>query len=183
MYVQTPHSNTSARYYGLASLVKVRYRFFHTRTSSPVRSCRARQARADQSQFAHRTTICFSASAIMVICCFASLCICCLLGLAACITQPQQGANPYFAPYLKPDELPDGALMPLFNEIWTVIGSGLSHPNFTKQVDLVATGIFSQYSFHGEAVGTEIGIAAPTYLDGNPGKPCFAAWCCLVHAA
>ena len=87
-----------------------------------------------------------------------------------CVTQPQQGANPYFAPYLEPGELPDGATLPLFHEIWTVMGSGLTSLNFTTQVDLVSTGIFSQYSFQGNATGLDIALAAPTYLDDKLGR-------------
>lgn len=70
--------------------------------------------------------------------------------------------------------------MPLFPEIWTVMGAGLSHPNFTQQVDLVAISIFSQYSFHGQVTGTEAGVAAPVYLDGMLGAPaCLVPLVCI----
>ena len=100
---------------------------------------------------------------------FGSLLLISLHTLASCSTEPQQGANPHFAPYLKPGELPDGAVMPLFHEIWTVIGGGLTNPNFTAQVNLVAPSIFSQYSYHGLATSTAVAIGAPTYLDGKLG--------------
>ena len=100
---------------------------------------------------------------------FVSLLLLSLQTLASCLTEPKQGANPHFAPYLKSGELPDGAVMPLFHEIWTVIGGGLTNPNFTAQVDLVTPSIFSQYSYHGLATSIAVAAAAPTYLDGELG--------------
>ena len=84
-------------------------------------------------------------------------------------SQPSPVTNPYFAPYLKPGEIPDGATIPLFHEVWTIMGSDLTDPNFTAQVDLAATQIFSSH-FPTKATGSSAGVAAPTYLDGLPGK-------------
>ena len=49
------------------------------------------------------------------------------------------------------------------------MGSGLTDPNFTAQVDLAATQIFSK-PYPTKATGSSASVAAPTYLDGYPGK-------------
>lgn len=92
-----------------------------------------------------------------------------LVSQASGASPPQQGVGPYFAPYLKPGEIPDGVTIPLFHEVWTIMGSDLTNPNFTAQVDIVATQIFSEH-FPTRATGSYVGVAAPTYLDGHPGK-------------
>ncbi len=84
-------------------------------------------------------------------------------------SQTLQGSNPYFAPYLRPGELPDGAVMPLFQEVWRIIGYQLTVPNFTAKVDQVSETIFAAYSFHGQATGSMASTAALTQLDGQLG--------------
>ncbi len=92
-----------------------------------------------------------------------------LVSQASCATPPPATIGPYFAPYLKPGEIPDGVTIPLFHEVWTIMGSDLTNPNFTAQVNIAATLIFSEH-FPTRAVGSSVGVAAPTYLDGQPGK-------------
>ena len=79
---------------------------------------------------------------------------------------PAQATTIYFAPYLKPGELPDGALLPLMHEVWTIMGADTTSSSFAAEVDTIA------YNFwpHTQATGIEIGKAAPTYLDGKLGK-------------
>ena len=92
-----------------------------------------------------------------------------LVSQASGASPPQQGVGPYLAPYLKPGEIPDGVTIPLFHEVWTIMGSGLTTPNFTAQVDIVATQIFSEH-FPTRATGSSVGVAAPTLLDGHAGN-------------
>ena len=80
-----------------------------------------------------------------------------------------QGSNPYFAPYLKPGELPDDARMPLFQEVWRIIGYRMNEPNVTARVKRVAEGIFAAYSYHGQVTMSIVSMPAPTHLDGHLG--------------
>lgn len=98
-----------------------------------------------------------------------ALIICLAAATCRIVAQPLQGSNPYFAPYLAPGELPDGTLMPLFQEIWRVMGSQLMTTNFTAKVDQVSKTIFAAYSYHGQAMALVVSKAAPTQLDGHPG--------------
>lgn len=93
-----------------------------------------------------------------------------LVSQASCASPPPATIGPYFAPYLKPGEIPDGVTIPLFHEVWTIMGSDLTNPNFTAQVNIAATQIFSEH-FPTRAVGSSVGVAAPTYLDGQPVDP------------
>ena len=89
---------------------------------------------------------------------------------------PTQASTVYFAPYLKPGELPNGTLLPLMREVWTIMGADTNSTSFAAEVDTIA------YNFwpHTQAAGIDIGKAAPTYLDGKLGKtirlPAFASW-------
>lgn len=97
-------------------------------------------------------------------------------------TQNTQGANPYFAAYLLPGELADGSLMPLFQEVWRVMGYQLTASNFTTKVSQVSQDIFAAYSYHGEATGLTVSAAAPTYVDDQPGALTNNMWqtkCCI----
>ena len=78
---------------------------------------------------------------------------------------PSQSTTVYFAPYLKPGELPDGAVLPLMHETWTIMGSDTNTSSFATEIDTIA------YNFwpHTQAAGIEVGKAAPTYLDGKLG--------------
>ena len=97
--------------------------------------------------------------------------------------QTQSGPNPYFAPYLHTGELPDGSLMPLFSEVWRIMGYQLMQPNFTAQVDKVSQSIFAVYHYHGQATGVTVSTAAPVYLGGQPGKMTWLYMLCRLHHA
>jgi len=84
--------------------------------------------------------------------------------------QTVHGPNPYFAPYLQAGELPDSAVMPLFQEVWRIIGNDLNATNFTAKVDQVSETIFAAYSYQGKATGSRVSDAAPTYVDGQLGE-------------
>lgn len=86
------------------------------------------------------------------------------------LAQTAHGPNPYIAPYLQAGELPDGAVMPLFHEVWRIVGNDLNTANFTAKVDQVAETIFAAYSYQGKATGSKVSEAATTYVDGQPGK-------------
>ncbi len=84
--------------------------------------------------------------------------------------QTVHGPNPYFAPYLQAGELPDSAVMPLFQEVWRIIGNDLDTTNFAAKVDQVSETIFAAYSYQGKATGSRVSDAAPTYVDGQLGE-------------
>ena len=84
--------------------------------------------------------------------------------------QTVRGPNPYFAPYLQAGDLPDGVVMPLFQEVWRIVGNDLNTTNFTVKVDQVSETIFAAYSYQGKATGSRVSDAAPTYVDGQLGE-------------
>jgi len=82
--------------------------------------------------------------------------------------QTVHGPNPYLAPYLLQEgELPDGAVMPRFHEIWRIVGNDLNATNFTAKVDYVSETIFAAYSYQGKATGSRVSYAAATHVDGQ----------------
>ncbi|KAL0053929.1 hypothetical protein WJX82_001314 [Trebouxia sp. C0006] len=85
--------------------------------------------------------------------------------------QTVHGPNPYFAPYLQAGELPDGAVVPLFQEVWRIVGNDLNTTNFTAKVDQVSETIFAAYSYQGKATGSKVSEAATTYVDGERVSP------------
>ncbi len=98
-----------------------------------------------------------------------------LLKMLTSVPQPTwaqtvHGPNPYFAPYLQAGELPDGAVVPLFQEVWRIVGNDLNTTNFTAKVDQVSETIFAAYSYQGKATGSKVSEAATTYVDGERGK-------------
>lgn len=85
--------------------------------------------------------------------------------------QTVHGPNPFFAPYLQAGELPDGTVMPLFQEVWRIVGNDLNATNFTAKVDQVAETIFAAYSYQGKATGFRVSDAAPIHVDGQLVSP------------
>ncbi len=60
--------------------------------------------------------------------------------------------------------------MPLFQEVWKIVGHDLKATSFTAKVDQVAETIFAAYSYQGKATGSKVSEAATTYVDGERGK-------------
>ncbi len=91
-------------------------------------------------------------------------------------TSANVGANSAWAKsvlstsYLQAGELLDGAVMPLFQEVWRIVGNDLNTTNFNAKVDQVAEFFFAAYSYQGKATGSKVSEAATTYVDGEHGK-------------
>ena len=60
--------------------------------------------------------------------------------------------------------------MPLFQEVWRIVGNDFNATNFTARVDQVAETIFAAYSYQGKAPGFRVSDAAPTHVDGQLGE-------------
>ena len=78
--------------------------------------------------------------------------------------------SPYFGPYLLPEQLPDGALLPLCHATWRIAGSQLAQDNFTAAVQNLTHTMLASYSFHGEIGAIQPSQPAPTTLDGQRGE-------------
>ncbi len=50
--------------------------------------------------------------------------------------------------------------MPLFQEVWKIVGHDLKATSFTAKVDQVAETIFAAYSYQGKATGSRVSEAA-----------------------
>jgi hypothetical protein len=86
--------------------------------------------------------------------------------------QTVHGPNPYFAPYLQAGELPDGTVMPRFQEIWRIVGNELNATNFTVKVDQVSGTVFAAYSYQENATAesSRVSYAAATHAHGQLGE-------------
>ena len=97
--------------------------------------------------------------------------------------QTVHGPNPFFASYLQAGELPDGTVMPLFQEVWRIVGNDLNATNFTAKVDQVAETIFAAYSYQGKATGFRVSDAAPTHFDGQLGELIVCTVILCIHVS
>ena len=101
---------------------------------------------------------------------FSAVCLLSLHLASATPTTPAPVNSLYFGPYLKPGQLPEGKLLPLYQATWRIAGHQLHQDNLTAAVRNLTQFIFESYSFHAQLDGLQPSQPAPVTLDGQIGR-------------
>lgn len=76
----------------------------------------------------------------------------------------------YFGPYLMAGQLPDMALLPLYQATWRIAGHELNQDSFAAAVNNLTQTMFAAYSFHAQLDDLQPSQPALTRLDGQLGR-------------
>lgn len=101
---------------------------------------------------------------------FTAICLLSVHLASAAPTTPAPVDSLYFGQYLMPGQLPDMALLPLYQATWRIAGHELDQNNFAVAVRNLTETMFAAYSFHAQLDDLQPSQPALTRLDGQLGR-------------